>query len=195
MNDWLPAEPAAIADHLARVLAAAGAIVAMPGGRTPLPILDVLARPDMSGTVWPTDDRIVPHGHPASNYGMLRRALPTLKVVALREGETVPRFDLVWIGMGADGHIASVFPNAVDGLVAGRTVRRMRPDPLPPEAPFDRLTLTIEALANTGQAVLVISGAVKARVLRSALAGDTDLPISRYLAALKAPTTVYWSEA
>lgn len=195
MNDWLPAEPERIADHIARALSAPKAVVAMPGGRTPLPILQVLARRDVSGTVWPTDDRIVPYDHAASNYGMLHRALPKLEIVALLEGETAPRFDLVWIGMGADGHVASIFPNAVDNLVAGRTIRRMRPDPLPPEGPFERLTLTIEALANTTQAILVISGAEKRRVLDAALAGAGDLPISRFIRALSAPLTVYWSEA
>lgn len=195
MSDWRASDPAAIADHLAGVLARPVAVVAMPGGRTPVPILDVLARRDVSGTVWPTDDRIVPGHHPASNHGMLARALPELNVVALHEGASVPRFDLVWLGMGADGHVASVFPNALDDLVTGLTVRRMRPDPLPPEAPFDRLTLTIEALANTAQAILVISGADKRRVLDAALAGSSDLPISKFVAVLSVPLTIYWSEA
>lgn len=195
MNDWLAADPEAVAEHLARVLTRNDAVVAMPGGRTPVPILNVLSRLEVSGSVWPTDDRLVPFDHPASNFGMLAGALPTLRVVALEEGASVPRFDLVWLGMGADGHVASVFPNAMHDLVAGATVRRTRPDPLPPEAPFDRLTLTIEALANTAQAILVIAGAEKRRVLDAALAGASDLPISRFVAMLRAPLTVYWNEA
>lgn len=195
MSEWRAADPEAIADHLARVLAWAEAIVAMPGGRTPVPILDVLARRDASGSVWPTDDRIVPDHHPASNHGMLARALPKLNVVDLSEGASVPRFDLVWIGMGADGHVASVFPNAMVDLVEGQLVKHMRPDPLPPEAPFDRLTLTIEALANTKQAILVGAGADKKRVLDDALAGRSNLPISRFIDALSVPLTIYWSKA
>lgn len=196
MNDWRPADPEDVADRLANVLTRADAVVAVPGGRTPLPIFEALAHRDVRGTVWLVDDRIVPHDHAASNFGLLSRALgdTSLSLVPLEEGASVPRFDLVWLGMGADGHVASIFPNALDALVAGRTVVRTRPDPLPPEAPFERLTLTIEALANTEAAILVITGNDKRRVLEDALAGTRDLPISRYIKALSAPLTVYWSE-
>lgn len=197
MNEWRPADPEDIADRLAGVLTRANAVVAVPGGRTPLPILQALARRDVQGTIWLVDDRIVPHAHPASNFGLLSRALANtgLSLAALDEGASVPRFDLVWLGMGADGHIASIFPNALDSLVMGRAVVRTRTDPLPPEAPFERLTLTIEALADTDQAILVITGRDKRRVLEDALAGTSDLPISRFIEALSAPLTVYWSEA
>ncbi len=195
MIDWRPADADAIADRLAGVLTRSDAVVAMPGGRTPLPILKVLAARDVSGTVWPTDDRIVPPDHPASNVGMLSRALPELNVIPLHEGARAPRFDLVWIGKGADGHVASIFPNAMDELLAGRDVVRTRPEPLPPEAPFERLALTIASLADTDAAILVIAGADKKRVLDAALAGQTDLPISRFVAKLSAPLTIYWNEA
>lgn len=195
MSDWRPVDPEAVADHLAQVLNSAQAIVAAPGGKTPLPILEALARRDVSGTVWLVDDRIVPHDHPASNYGLLSRTLAgtELALVALEDGASVPHFDLVWLGMGADGHIASIFPNAMNDLAQGRTVVRTRPDPLPLEAPFDRLTLTLEALADTSEAILVISGEPKRRVLEEALEGLSDLPISRFVARLTAPLTVYWN--
>lgn len=194
MNDWLAADPEAVAEHLARVLTRNDAVVAMPGGRTPVPILSALAEWNVSGTVWPTDDRIVPRDHPASNVGLLSRALPELDVVPLNEGLATPCFDLVWLGMGADGHVASIFPNMLDDLMEGK-VARVRPDPLPPEAPFDRLTLTIEALANTAEAILVIAGASKGRLLEAALSGDGDLPISRFIEELSVPLTIYWNEA
>lgn len=198
MNEivWRDADPDAVADHLARVLARAQAIVAMPGGKTPVPILEALARRDVAGIVWLVDDRIVPHDHPASNHGLLARALAGtgLVLAELKEGASVPRFDLVWLGMGADGHVASIFPNALDELTHGRNVMRTRPDPLPPEAPFDRLTLTIEALADTAEAILVITGRDKRHVLEQALEGASDLPISRVMTTLSATLTVYWSE-
>ena len=197
MNDWRPADPEVIADRLAAVLTPTDAVIAVPGGRTPQPVFEALARREVQGTVWLVDDRIVPHDHPASNFGLLSRALggSGLALVPLEESESVPRFDLVWLGMGADGHIASIFPNALDALITGRTVLRTRPDPLPTEAPFERLTLTIEALANTQAAILVITGRDKRRVLEEALEGRSDLPISRFIKALSAPLTVYWSEA
>jgi len=192
--EWQSADPETIADRLAHVLGREGAILALPGGRTPIPVYEALAgRGRADGTIWPTDDRIVAHDHPASNYGTLRRSLAGMNVVALHEGARVPHFDLVWIGMGADGHVASIFPNALDGLVTGRDVVRTRPDPLPPEAPFDRLTLTMDSLVDTNEAMLVITGADKRRVFEAALAGDDRLPISRFVAKLSAPLTVYWS--
>lgn len=190
----------AVADHVASVVARPGAkALAVPGGRTPLPILHALAaRPlDWAGTlIVPTDDRIVPANHPASNIGMLRSTLGSTGATLrpLETGMRPPRFDLVWIGMGEDGHVASIFPNGADAVSAEAAVAEVTPDPLPTEAPFARLTLTFAALADCAAMILVATGERKRGRIEDALAVRSRLPIACLLAALSAPLTIYWSE-
>lgn len=170
--------------------------VTVPGGSTPFPILELLAGSGIDWsriTVWPGDDRIVPEDHPASNVGRIRALLEPLgaRVVALAEGAVPPRFALAWLGMGADGHIASLFPNTDPQPDAPRAVLRLTPDPLPPEAPFDRLTLTIPALLASDELLFVIRGAAKRALFEAALRGEHDLPVARLLAAAIQPVTCF----
>ena len=195
------ADDAAIAAFLQLLLTApsrpaGGKAICLPGGSTPFPILKSLAEtmPDWRGIeVWPGDDRLVPEDHPASNTGKLRALLEPLgaKVVSLTEGAQPPRFALVWLGMGADGHIASLFPNTDPQVADPLPVRRLTPDPLPPEAPFDRLTLTIPALLDTEALMFVIRGDDKRAVFDGALAGAHDLPIARLLGAARQRVTCF----
>lgn len=162
--------------------------VTVPGGSTPFPILaDLVTRAlDFSRlAVWPNDDRIVPEDHEASNTGKLRALLEPVgaKVVALAEGSQPPHFALTWLGMGDDGHIASLFPNTDPDPADPLMVRRLTPDPLPPHAPFDRITLTMPALLATDAVLFVIRGDDKRAVFDAAVAGTSDLPVARLLAA------------
>jgi 6-phosphogluconolactonase len=72
---------------------------------------------------------------------------------------------------------------------------RTTPDPLPPEAPFERVTLPMAALTHTHEMILVIRGAEKRALLESALRRDHNLPIAMLLERLSAPLTIYWSDA
>ena len=185
-------------DRLQRALAAGDAPVAItvPGGSTPFPILGRLAAMDLDWrrvTVWPGDDRQVPEDHPASNTGKIRALLePTgAEVVALTVMEQVPHFALAWLGMGADGHIASLFPNTDPRADDGQRIRTLTPDPLPPEAPFDRITLTIPALLDSDELVFVVRGGEKRALFEAAARGENDLPIARLLAAADQPVTCF----
>ena len=186
------ADDAAIADWLGEriggALSATGGplAVTVPGGSTPFPILQRLAAMDLDWsrvTVWPGDDRQVPEDHPASNTGKIRALieLAGTEVVALTVMEQVPHFAFAWLGMGADGHIASLFPSA-DPRVD---------DPLPPEAPFDRITLTIPALLDSDELVFVIRGGDKRALFDAAARGESDLPVARLLAAAHQPVTCF----
>jgi 6-phosphogluconolactonase len=194
------AGPAPVAAWLLAQFGATGAVT-MPGGSTPFPILAALIEHggiDWAGwQVWPNDDRIVPEDHEASNTGKLRALLEPegATIVPLTEDAVPPHFALTWLGMGPDGHIASLFPNTDPQADDPQAVRRLTPDPLPPHAPFDRITLTIPALVDTGAILFTLGGAADKRaVFEAALRGEHDLPIARLLRAAEArdiPVTVF----
>ena len=93
--------------------------------------------------------------------------------------------------MGADGHTASLFPNTDPRIDEQRSILRLTPDPLPPEAPFDRISLTLPALLASEEIVVVARGDDKRAVLDGALAGENDLPIARLFGAAQQPVTVF----
>lgn len=188
---WLHARLSAALEKSAAPIA-----VTMPGGSTPFPILAALIEKPLAWrrvSVWPNDDRLVPEDHPASNTGRMRALLEPLgaEVVSLSEMEQVPRFALSWLGMGADGHVASLFPSSDPAPDDPHWVRRITPDPLPPKAPFDRITLTLPALLHSDALVLVIRGADKRTVFEAAARGENDLPVARLLAAARQPVTCF----
>ena len=170
--------------------------ISVPGGSTPFPILEALKGADLDWsriTVWPGDDRIVPEDHAASNTGKIRALLEPVgaTIVSLSVMEQVPRFALVWLGMGGDGHIASLFPNTDPKVDDPAPLRRLTPDPLPAEAPFDRITLTIPALLDSDHLMFVIRGDDKRAVFDEAARGRNDLPVARLLGAADQKVTCF----
>ena len=100
------------------------------------------------------------------------------RVLGVRPGGTQrPRFDLVWLGMGPDGHTASLFPGA-DALSERR--RWVIPATAPKSsAVASRMTLTLP-LINAARAVLfVVAGADKAQAVRAVRVGSSALPAAR----------------
>ncbi|MGN6499569.1 MAG: 6-phosphogluconolactonase [Tsuneonella sp.] len=186
-----------VVERIARSLAPGGPIaITVPGGSTPFPILEILALAPLDWgriAVWPGDDRVVPEDHPASNAGRIRALLEPVgaEVVSLTVMEQVPHFALAWLGMGADGHIASLFPNTDPRADDPLSIRRLTPEPLPREAPFDRVSLTIPALVASDTLMLVIRGAEKRALFREAVEGRNDLPVARLLAAAQGPVTCF----
>lgn len=195
-----PGDAAAVADHIARVVSAPGAKrIAFTGGSTPIKVLALLKDRLLdwsSVTIALTDDRCVSDDHAASNFGKIHAALGAsgASFERLVEGADVAPFDLVWLGMGEDGHVASLFPEMKAHVRPGAAVIATTPIPLPPEAPFDRLTLNARALKATREIILVVTGASKKALLDSALAGDARYPVTDFLRGYGPPMTIYWSE-
>lgn len=185
------------------------ALIALPGGKTPIAALEKLAaqkRDWKQVTIIPTDDRLVEVTSPMSNVAMLAKIfLPKgARVIPLTSEKAVDHKaagraadarlqdlpwppDLVWLGMGADGHTASIFPGPdLDEAVNGPKERRalgVMPDPLPPEAPVARVTLSKAALLSARTLLITISGADKKDVLERAISEGvaSPLPIGRVL--------------
>ncbi len=195
------------------------AMVAFPGGNTPLPALKLLADMPIEWadvTILPTDDRLVPVTDKLSNAGMLARLfLPKkARVVPLTAGESdwqaagraaderIADFewplDVAWLGVGEDGHTASIFPGKdFEAAIAGPKARRaigVRPDPLPADAPVPRVTLTGPTLATARTVTLVISGKAKRKIVEQALkqGASSTLPIGRLLAELDMDIDIHW---
>jgi 6-phosphogluconolactonase len=189
--DWLETRLRAALD------AAPGTVsITVPGGATPFPILAELAGRSLDWpriAVWPGDERIVAEDDPASNVGRIRAALAQTgaQIVPLKEACQPPHFALAWLGMGGDGHIASLFPSSDPRADEPQLVRRLTPDPLPPEAPFERLTLTIPALLASDALLFVIRGEAKRALFEAAAAGQNDLPVARLLRAASQPVTCF----
>jgi 6-phosphogluconolactonase len=106
--------------------------------------------------------------------------------------------DLVWLGMGGDGHTASIFAGpdfqaALDAPKARRAIGVM-PDPLPTEAPVPRVTLTRSAILSARTILITITGQTKREVLEQAIADgqSSKLPIGRVLAEVEQPIDVHW---
>lgn len=195
-------------------------IVALCGGSVAaafFPILPSLAVNWTHVEVFWVDERAVPPNHPDSNFGLASRLLlgparipaprihrmqgelPDLDQAARRASDELrsvcgdpPRLDLAIVGVGEDGHVASIFPNR-DLVAAEPPVIAVYDSPKPPAR---RLTLTLSVLANAGVVIVGAFGASKAQALREGLGHSTSAtPVAELLRRASAPLVLLDREA
>jgi 6-phosphogluconolactonase len=205
-----------VAERLKRAIDSNGlATLVVSGGRSPVAFFQSLAvQPlDWSRVVISlADERFVPTEHADSNAGLLQRYLlqgPAAKarflglysvaasldeaaLAADRALAELPPIDVLVLGMGDDGHTASLFPDSpnLSEALDLQGERRCLPM-LAPSVPHQRLTLTRRLLASARLPILSVSGQAKLDTLRTALAGD-DLAGMPVRAFLNSSLEIYW---
>lgn len=197
------------------------AVIALPGGTTPLPIYEKLVKAKLDWkrvTILPTDDRLVPMGDALSNITAIAkvflpkgvRVLPITSEAAAdykaagraadaRLQDVHWPLDLCVLGVGADGHTASIFSGPdFDEAVAGPKERRavgVMPGDLPKDAPVARVTLTREAIIASRALLIAVTGQAKRDIIERAIKDGpmSPYPIGRVLADVELPVDIHWS--
>jgi len=199
----------AVAAQLSSGLKARGrASLVATGGRSPGPVYDRLKAADLDWAhvaVTLSDERHVDVESPDANVRQLRerlfvgpaaqaRYLPLTDYAEPALRALMP-FDAVLLGMGEDGHIASLIPgspvmaDAMDPHGAALVAESPAGFGTPPVA---RITLTLAALLQSRAIFLLIAGEAKRQVVVDALAGF-DLPVRAILTQDRAPVRVFWT--
>ncbi|MGE8151272.1 6-phosphogluconolactonase [Pseudomonas vancouverensis] len=206
----------AVAKQLSEAIEAQGtATLVVSGGRSPVAFFQHLAKQpvDWANVVISlADERWVPVEHADSNAGLLKRYLlqgPAAKAQFLslysasanleeaaeqadRLLSELPVIDVLVLGMGDDGHTASLFPNSPNLAEALKAdgIRRCWPM-MAPTVPRQRLTMSRALLASAKHKILSISGQSKLTTLDAALAGD-DVAAMPIRAFLQPTLEIYW---
>jgi 6-phosphogluconolactonase len=177
--------------------------VAVSGGSTPRATFEEWARSDLPWAdvvVYQVDERVAADGDPARNATQLCDTLghrdarvelmpvteDDLEAAAARYAAQLPEhLDLIHLGLGDDGHTASLTSTHVEPSDAGRLV-----SVTPSFRGYRRMTMTFEALARAREILWLVSGRSKARSLARLLEGDPSLPATQ----VRAPRSVVMAD-
>jgi 6-phosphogluconolactonase len=175
--------------------------VALSGGSTPKLMFEMLVGQSVPWDgiqfFW-SDERHVPPDDPESNYRMANEALlsrvPVLAenvhrihgenpdaaqaaadyentIIAVTK-QLLPRLDLIFLGLGTDGHTASIFP----GSEVLQETKRLVAAPYVEKFASHRITMTLPLLNNAASVVFLVSGAEKAQIVKEVLEGENNYP-------------------
>ena len=202
MNKTIFADPTELARGAAELFVAEQPeTVALSGGSTPKLMFQMLADQFRDDVPWDkihffwSDERHVPPDDPESNYRMANEALlshvngivhriPSENpdaAAAANEYEqtlvevtkqTLPRLDLIFLGLGTDGHTASIFP----GSEVLHETKRLVAAPYVEKFNSYRITMTLPLLNNGATVVFLVSGAEKAEIVKAVLEGENKYP-------------------
>lgn len=183
------------AEHFVAVARKERFNVALSGGSTPKILYQLLAEepqvPWSSTHFYWSDERHVPPDHPDSNYRMAHEAMlsrvpvpennvhrihsenPSAQEAADEyEKLVVPRLDLILLGLGTDGHTASIFP----GSEVLHETKRLIAAPWVEKFNAYRITMTLPLLNNGASIVFLVSGAEKAGIVKEVIEGPKKYP-------------------
>jgi 6-phosphogluconolactonase len=185
----------------------------LPGGSSPQALLPLLAQQLDSQRIdlTPSDERWVPAQAAESNWQLLHQGLPQANCLDPRQGATLeqsalswgeqlaqwPPFSAVLLGMGEDGHIASLFPG-MPGLADALDPQAL-PAALPalaPQEPRQRLSLNLAMLQRGQWLGLLAFGARKRELIESVLSDQPaarELPLYAWLQRSPLPVNIYWA--
>lgn len=200
---------ARLAAHLRR---AGGGLIAVPGGTTPAPLFDALARRDAGWrnvVVTLTDERWVAAWRPASNERLVRRRLlqaqaRAARFIPLKTPHSTPHAaiallsrrlraagppEICLLGMGEDGHVASLFPGAPHGRAMVQAA-----DVEGAAGASARISLSLRTILAARLIVIFIRGREKLAALRRWLApGAPETPVRALVRARRGPLWLSWS--
>lgn len=194
------------------------AALVVSGGTTPAPVYSYMAHKELDWHrvhVLLSDERWVPADHPDSNEKMLRDALARSRASYAQitsyfdaasslddrcseleqELKRLPLpFTSVLLGMGDDGHVASLFPDAnnLHTAIDLQSSRSFVPVDTG-SSPHRRLSMTLAALLRSDEILLLISGAEKRAVLEQAADPESELPIAHLLRQSGTPVDIFWA--
>ena len=194
-----------VAQHLAQKLSEAlcepgEAALVLSGGSTPVQTIKKLATQDLDWArvvITLTDERCVPADHPDSNTAMVLGLLAGTPASGARfvnpngaDGRTFPRPAASLVGMGADGHFASLFPDAENlaAAMALSTTQRWV-EVSTAASPHARVSQTLAALIDTNHLILLAFGDDK----RALLMEPGELPVAALLRQTETPVDVHWA--
>ena len=179
------------------------AALVVSGGTSPVALFHHLREEPLAWrniTIVASDERRVAPDHADRNEAMIRRELmqsaaAEAKLVSLiPPGEIPGRFDAVVLGMGGDGHTASLFPGTPDLDRALSSTNRLESVQLP-QLGSERVSMTPCTLLNSEPVYLLFFGAEKREVYEAAVAGDDvhEYPVRVVLNQDIAPVAVFWA--
>lgn len=193
------------------------AVLAVSGGRSPILLFQALSTQDLEWEkihIILVDERHVKPDHEDSNERLVREHLlqnhaskaqftglayktDNLSDDVKKANENLPDADIIVLGMGDDGHIASLFPHAPE-LPQALDIKADSPcytAVSPPTTPYERISMTLAAMHRADCLVIEIGGAVRRDMIeRASLRVSDDSPVSHVLAKnwSGAPLQIYW---
>jgi 6-phosphogluconolactonase len=166
--------------------------IILSGGNTPRPIYEgfnALGTQSKDCSFVPSDERRVSVNHKLSNEGMIRGYLKeydSSQILSLQDPgiynqlREIPTYDFSLLGMGQDGHFASIFPemdNLEEAVSSGSSLCMV--DAGYPDVP--RISLTLKEMLKSKKTILLVTDEKKLRLFERALHSPNETPISKLI--------------